>query len=112
MAQLANQLNHTGVLQTSGRSALQRINHHASRVKKVFRFDAVIGSILYIKKSLVDPDRLLARMDPYFSWMYTRGYVHRRFGAAMAVTLFMLCRVTRRNSPCTARISSRCKTLP
>ena len=57
--------------------------------RKVFRFDAALGSILYIKKSLVDPDRLLARMDRYFSWMYTRRFVSA-FAVAMAVTLVML----------------------
>ena len=79
MAQLGNQLSNNGVLQTTGRYSLQRINAVAAR-RKVFRFDALLGSILYIKKSLVDPNRLLARMDRYFSWMFTRGYV-RAFSA-------------------------------
>ncbi len=88
MALLASQLSGNGVLQSTGRHSLQRINTMAAR-RKVFRFDAALGSILYIKKSLVDPDRLLARMDRYFSWMYTRGFVSA-FGAAMMVTLVAL----------------------
>ena len=88
MAQLASQLSHSGVLQTTGRYALQRLNNLHAR-KKIFRPEVLIGSILYIKKSLVDPDRLLTRMDRYFSWMYTRGYV-LTFCTAMAITLFML----------------------
>ena len=88
MSQLANQLSANGVLQSTGRYALHRINNiHARR--KVIRFDALLGSILYIKKSLVDPNRLLGRMDRYFAWMFTRGYV-LTFCAAMAVTLLML----------------------
>ena len=88
LAQLAHQLSGTGVVQSTGRSSLQRINNMVTR-RKVFRFDALIGSILYIKKSLFDPDKLLGRMDPYFRWMYTRGYVVT-FGVAMLVTLVML----------------------
>ena len=88
LAHLAHQLGGTGVVESSGRSSLQRINANADRRQKI-RFDAMIGSILYIKKSLFDPDKLLARMDPYFRWMYTRGYV-LAFGAAMAATLWML----------------------
>ena len=88
LAQLAHQLGGTGVVQSTGRYSLQRINANTARRKK-FRLDAVIGSILYIKKSLFDPDKLLGRMDPYFRWMYTRGYV-AAFGVAMLATLVML----------------------
>lgn len=88
LASLGSQLSGTGVLQNSGRYALQRINSQESR-RRGFRLDAVIGSILYIKKSLVDPDKLLGRLDPYFSWMFTRTYV-RVFTAAMVVTLLAL----------------------
>ncbi len=88
LAQLAHQLAGTGVIQTTGRYSLQRINAIAAR-RKTIRFDAVIGSILYIKKSLFDPDKLLGRMDPYFRWMYSRAYVIA-FGVAMLVTLVML----------------------
>ena len=49
----------------------------------------MIGSILYIKKSLIDPDRLLGRMDRYFRWMYTRTYVVA-FCVGAVATLLML----------------------
>ncbi len=88
LAQLAHQLAGTGVVQSSGRYSLQRLNANAER-RKTIRFDAIIGSILYIKKSLFDPDKLLGRMDPYFRWMFTRGYVVA-FGIAMLATLLML----------------------
>ena len=88
LAQLANQLSASGVLQSTGRYALSRIHSVRAR-RKVFRFDAMLGSILYIRKSLVDPDRLLTRMDRYFAWMFTRAYVVA-FGAAMITTLIML----------------------
>ena len=88
LAQLAHQLSNTGVVQSTGRVSLQRINANIAR-RKTVRFDALIGSILYIKKSLVDPDKLLGRMDRYFRWMFTRAYV-LTFGAAMVVTLAAL----------------------
>lgn len=88
LAQLANQLSAMGVIQSNGVQALTRINALRERRKK-WRFDAVLTSILYIKKALVDPDRLLARMQPYFRWVYTRAYV-MCFTLAAIVTLVML----------------------
>ncbi len=88
LATLAVQLSASGVIQNTGRYALNRINTQESR-RKVWRLDAVIGSILYIKKSLVDPDRFLGRLDRYFAWMFTRGYVVA-FTVAMLVTLAAL----------------------
>ncbi len=88
LVQLANQLSMTGVLQGSGHQSLKRINANQVRRKQI-RLDAVIGSILYIKKSLVDPNRLLARLDPYFRWMYTRAYV-TAFSICFVLTLLML----------------------
>jgi putative peptide zinc metalloprotease protein len=86
--QLANQLSASGVLQGSGQQALKRINATTER-RQHFRLEALIASILYIKKSLIDPNRLLGRMDRYFSWMYTRAYV-TAFCIGAVVTLLML----------------------
>lgn len=72
--QLARQLAMSGALQTSGHASLRRLSA-VGAARKQWRLDAVVGSILFVKKSLFDPDRLLARMVPWFSWVYTRGYV-------------------------------------
>ncbi len=72
--QLARQLALAGALLTSGQSALRRIEAVRGQRKR-FRLDAAVGSILFIKRSLFDPDRLLARMLPWFGWVYTRGFV-------------------------------------
>ncbi len=88
LAQLANQLSGMGVIQSNGQQALRRINSIQERKSK-WRFEAIIGSILYIKKSLVDPDRLLGRMEPYIRWVYTRAYVVT-FTIAAAITIIML----------------------
>lgn len=88
LAQLANQLSGMGVIQSNGHQALRRITAMQERKSK-WRLDATIGSILYIKKSLIDPDRLLARMEPYFRWVYTRAYV-MAFTLAAVITLILL----------------------
>ena len=88
LAQLASQLANSGVLQGAGHQSLKRINAiHARRGQ--FRMDAAIVGILYIKKSLIDPNRLLGRMDKYFGWMYTRAYV-TTFSVCGVLTLLML----------------------
>lgn len=88
LVQLANQLAGSGVLQGSGHQALKRINATTDRRKR-FRLESVLGSVLYIRKSLIDPDRLLGRLDPYFGWMFTRAYVITFFVCGIA-TLLML----------------------
>jgi putative peptide zinc metalloprotease protein len=88
LVQLANQLSNTGVLQGSGHQALKRINANHGR-RRQFRLESLIASVLYIKKSLIDPNRLLARIEPYFRWMYTRAYVIT-FVVGGIVTLLML----------------------
>jgi putative peptide zinc metalloprotease protein len=88
LVQLANQLSATGVLQGSGHQALKRIN--ATQVRRTqFRLESVVASILYIRKSLIDPNRLLGRLDRYFGWMYTRAYVLAFFGCGL-ITLLLL----------------------
>lgn len=88
LSALGLQLSNTGVLQSTGRFALNRLTSIDSRKK--LRFEAVIGSILYIKKSLIDPDRLLTWMNRFFRWMFTRAYVWT-FVTAMVITLAALC---------------------
>ena len=47
------------------------------------------SSLLYITFKAWDPDKTLTRLDPWFGWMYTRGFVI--FSAALfAVVLWML----------------------
>jgi putative peptide zinc metalloprotease protein len=47
------------------------------------------SSVLYISFKAWDPDKTLARLDPYLSWMYTRGFV--LFSALLLIfTLYIL----------------------
>jgi putative peptide zinc metalloprotease protein len=47
------------------------------------------SSLLYITFKAWDPDKTLARLDPWMSWMYTRGFVVFSAGLFI-VTLFIL----------------------
>src|SRR5262245_51666561 len=43
-----------------------------NRWKKVWQF---LANILYIKIPVIDPEKLLTGMYPYFSWIYTRTFI-------------------------------------
>ena len=49
--------------------------------KKVWQFFA---NILYIKIPIIDPERLLERMYPWFRWIFTRTFVVFSFGLMLA----------------------------
>ncbi len=49
--------------------------------KKVWQFFA---NILYIKVPVVDPEKLLTGMYPYFRWMYTTGFIAFSVGMMLA----------------------------
>ena len=72
--QLARQLASTGALRTGGHSTLRRLEAARGQHQR-FRLDAAVGSILFVKRSLFDPDRLLTQMLPWFRWFYTRGFI-------------------------------------
>lgn len=43
------------------------------------------SSLLYITFKAWDPDKVLSRLDPWLSWLYTRGFVY--FSAALLVAM-------------------------
>ena len=46
------------------------------RRKRIWKkVKGALANILYIKIPIIDPERLLTWMYPYFSWIYTRGFV-------------------------------------
>lgn len=87
---LAQQLAMSGLLRVHGGSAVAR----AKRVKdfkKNHLFELAIGKVLYFRKSLFDPDRLLAAMEPWFRWLYTLPLMLAA-GVFLLVTLLAACR--------------------
>lgn len=74
VAALARQLAMSGLLRTRGGSAVAR-GEHLKRAKKARWMEIGIAQILYFRKSLVDPDRLLTRITPFFRPLFTRTFV-------------------------------------
>src|SRR3954464_13770842 len=56
-----------------------------NRWKKVWQF---IANILYIKIPIIDPEKLLTGMYPYFRWIFTRYFI--AFSVAMMLTALTL----------------------
>lgn len=67
---LAHQLAASGLLKVSGGSAVAR-SKNLKTMKQKRWFELLIGKVLYFRKSLIDPDKLLTRMLPIFGWMYS-----------------------------------------
>lgn len=72
--QLADQLAMAGLVKVSGRIALMRYRR-LNASKKFQLWDQYLGKILYIKKSLFDPNKILEAIHPLFSWFYSRGFM-------------------------------------
>ncbi|MEO6846019.1 MAG: efflux RND transporter periplasmic adaptor subunit [Chthoniobacterales bacterium] len=67
---LAQQMAAQGLLRVQGGSAVARAKFMKAR-KKEHHFELLIGKVLYVRKSLIDPDKLLERITPWFAWMFT-----------------------------------------
>lgn len=82
---LAQQLGAAGLLRVRASSASDRARRLRA-AKKAHRFESAIGHVLYVKKSLFDPNRLLERLMPAVAWIYTWP-VLTACGIFMLVTL-------------------------
>src|SRR6476646_1722730 len=72
LIRFASQLHEAGIAQIDtpeqGKVLIQR--RRKNRWKRVWQF---LANILYIKIPIIDPERLLTGMYPYFRWLYS-GY--------------------------------------
>ncbi len=68
------QLHEAGIIQIdSGEQAKVLIRRRKkNRWRKVWAF---LANILFIKIPIIDPERLLTRMYPYFRWIFTRTFI-------------------------------------
>ncbi len=68
------QLHEAGIVQldTNEQAKVLIRRRRKNRWRKVWGF---IANILFIKIPVIDPERLLTRMYPYFRWIYTRTFV-------------------------------------
>ncbi len=82
LAALATQLASSGLLKVQAPSAGDRARR-LREMKKKRRFEIGVGHVLYFKKALFDPDRLLDRIMPWVAWIYAPAVL-------VAALLFML----------------------
>lgn len=87
---LAQQLAASGLLRVKGGSAVARAKQ-MKKFKQSRWFEISVGQVLYFRRSLFDPDKLLTAMLPWFRWVYTRTTMVLCW-AFFAVTLFMIFR--------------------
>lgn len=72
LSALAGQMGQSGLLRIRGASASER-GKRLRALKKSRRFETTVGHVLFFKKSLFDPDRLLGRLLPAVAWVYQPG---------------------------------------
>ena len=83
LIRFASQLHEAGIAQIDtpeqGKVLIQR--RRKNKWKRVWQF---IANILYIKIPIIDPERLLTGMYPYFRWIYTRYFITFSVGMMLA----------------------------
>lgn len=72
LSALAMQLAHAGLLQVRGSTATER-GRRLRELKSSRAFEAAVGQVLFFRKSLYDPNRLLQRLLNWFQWLYRPG---------------------------------------
>ena len=83
LLRFASQLHEAGIAQIDTPDQAQALvrRRKKNQWKKVWQF---MANILYIKIPVVDPEKLLTGMYPYFRWMYTTGFIAFSVGMMLA----------------------------
>ena len=83
LIRFASQLHEAGIAQIDtpeqGKVLIQR--RRKNKWKRVWQF---MANILYIKIPIIDPERMLTGMYPYFRWIYTRYFITFSVGMMLA----------------------------
>ena len=72
LASLTMQLSQAGLLQVRAAGATER-GRRLRELKSQRSFETAVSQVMFFRKSLYDPERLLARLLPFVSWIYRRG---------------------------------------
>lgn len=83
LSALAGQLGQAGLLQVRGSDASAR-GHRLRALKKSRKFEMAVAHVLFFRKSLFDPDRLLDRLLGWLGWIYQPWFL-----AAAALFVFV-----------------------
>ena len=83
LIRFASQLHEAGIAQidTPEQGKVLITRRRKNRWKRVWQF---MANILYIKIPIIDPERLLTGMYPYFRWIYTPWFVTFSVGMMLA----------------------------
>ncbi len=83
LLRFASQLHEAGIAQVDSPDQAQALirRRKKNQWKKVWQF---LANILYIKIPVVDPEKLLTGMYPYFRWLYTSTFVAFSVGMMLA----------------------------
>ncbi|MEO6809753.1 MAG: HlyD family efflux transporter periplasmic adaptor subunit [Isosphaeraceae bacterium] len=83
LIRFASQLHEAGIAQidTPEQGKVLITRRRKNRWKRVWQF---MANILYIKIPIIDPEKLLTRMYPYFRWLYTKWFITFSVGTMLA----------------------------
>lgn len=73
LAQLAGQLAFQGLLQTAAGATLSRFRQRRE-MKRSRRLEILSAKLLFFRRSLWDPDAVLARLEARLRWVFTAGF--------------------------------------
>ncbi len=87
LLRFASQLHEAGIALIDSPDQAQALvrRHKKNKWKKVWQF---VANILYIKIPVVDPEKMLTGMYPYFRWIYTSWFI--AFSVGMMLAALML----------------------
>src|SRR5206468_1425379 len=83
LIRFASQLHEAGIAQidTPEQAKVLITRRRKNKWKRVWQF---LANILYIKIPIIDPERMLTGMYPYFRWIYTRFFITFSVGVMLA----------------------------
>ena len=83
LLRFASQLHEAGIALIDSPDQAQALvrRRRKNQWKKVWQF---LANILYIKVPVVDPEKMLTGMYPYFRWLYTTGFIAFSVGMMLA----------------------------
>ncbi len=83
LLRFASQLHEAGIALIDSPDQAQALvrRRKKNQWKKFWQF---LANILYIKVPVVDPEKLLTGMYPYFRWIYTKGFIAFSVGMMLA----------------------------
>src|SRR5690349_9572939 len=83
LLRFASQLHEAGIALVDSPDQAKALitRRRKNRWKKVWQF---LANILYIKIPVVDPEKMLTGMYPYFRWIYTPGFIVVSVGMMLA----------------------------